>query len=114
MEITHDDYRVNYDEASAMITCYGSFRLRGGSEYKPILDLLIDAADAKSETLILDVRELEFLNSSGINTLSKFILQVRKNKTRQVVIKGSSAYPWQKKSLSNFQKLLPSLQMEID
>ena len=114
MDITHDDYQVNYDEASAVITCHGSFRLRGGDEYKPILDLLISAADAKPDTLTLDVRELEFLNSSGINTLSKFILQVRKNKASQVIIKGSSAYPWQQKSLSNFQKLLPTLQMEIE
>ncbi len=114
MDITHDDYEVHYDESSATITCHGSFRLRGGPEYQPILDLLTGAADAKPETLTLDVRELNFLNSSGINTLSKFILQVRKHKTSQVVIKGSSAHPWQAKSLRNFQKLLPNLKLEIE
>ena len=114
MEITHDEYQVQYDETSGTITCQGSFRLRGGEEYKPILELLIQAADAKPETLILDVRELRFLNSSGINTLSKFILQVRKNKASQVLIQGSSQYPWQQKSLINFQRLLPGLKMEID
>jgi hypothetical protein len=114
MEITHDDYQVQYDETSGTITCQGSFRLRGGEEYQPILDLLLSAADAKPEMLTLDVRELKFLNSSGINTLSKFILQVRKNQASQVVIQGSRQHPWQQKSLANFQRLLPGLHMEID
>ena len=112
MDITHADYQVHYDEANAIVTCQGSFRLHG-EEYKPILDLMISAADAMPDTLTLDVRELQFLNSSGINTLAKFILQVRKHKVSQVVIQGSSQYPWQGKSLKNFQRLLPGLQMEI-
>ncbi len=96
------------------MTCQGSFRLCGGAEYQPILDLLMQAADAKPATLTLDLRELQFLNSSGINTLSQFILQVRKHQASQVVLQGSSQYPWQQKSLVNFQRLLPGLQMEID
>ena len=113
MNITHEDYQVQYDEASATISCLGSFRLHG-EEYKPILDLLVSAADAKPAMLTLNVRELQFLNSSGINTLSKFILQVRKHKASQVVVQGSSQFPWQAKSLKNLQRLLPGLQMEID
>lgn len=113
MEITHDDYEVNYDEANAVITCRGSFRLHGGEEYQPILEVLLAAADSKPEKLTLDVRELQFLNSSGINTLSKFILRVRKNEVSQVLIQGSTQFPWQGKSLKNFQRLLPGLQLEI-
>jgi len=112
MDITHEDYQVQYDEANALVTCKGSFRLHG-EEYKPILDLMISAADAKPATLTLDVRELQFLNSSGINTLSKFILQVRKHKASQVVVQGSVQFPWQEKSLKNLQRLLPGLQLEI-
>lgn len=112
MDITHEDYQVQYDEANAVVTCKGSFRLHG-EEYKPILDLLVSAADAKPATLTLDVRELQFLNSSGINTLSKFILQVRKHKASQVVVQGSTQFPWQEKSLKNLQRLLPDLQLEI-
>ncbi len=113
MDITHEDYRVHYDEANAVVTCEGSFRLHGGEEYQPILDLLLAAADAMPEKLTLDVRELRFLNSSGINTLSKFILRVRKNQVSQVLIQGSARYPWQAKSLKNFQRLLPGLEMEV-
>lgn len=113
MEITHDDYCVQYDQASSTVSCTGSFRLHG-DEYKPILDLLTSAADSKSATLTLDVRALQFLNSSGINTLSKFILQVRKHGVSDVVVRGSTQFPWQEKSLKNLQRLLPGLTMSID
>ena len=59
------------------------------------------------------MRELQFLNSSGINTLSKFILQVRKHNVSQVVVQGSARFPWQEKSLKNLQRLLPALQLDI-
>jgi hypothetical protein len=112
MDITHADYQVNYDEEKAIVKCQGSFRLHG-EEYEPILGLMLKAADAKPDTLTLDVRELQFLNSSGINTLAKFIIQVRKHDVSQVVIQGSTQFPWQEKSLKNLQRLLPGLQMEI-
>lgn len=114
MEITHEDYAVQYDAEASTIVCQGSIRLRGNEDYAPILQVLTQAADAKPETLTLDVRALRFLNSSGINTLSKFILQVRKLSASQMVIKGSRAFPWQSKSLKNFQRLLPALQLEIE
>lgn len=112
-EINHEDYQVIYDPDTAIITCSGRFRLRG-PEYAPILAILNQAADAKPPAITLDVRNLEFLNSSGINTLSKFTIRVRKHATSEMTVKGSSAFPWQKKSLTNLQRLLPSLQLELE
>lgn len=114
MIISEEDYSVKYDENDGVIECTGSFRLRGSEEYKPILDLLVSVADATPEQLTLDVRELKFLNSSGINTLSKFIIQVRKHKATQVRILGTVKSPWQGKSLKNFQRLLPTLELVIE
>ena len=112
MEIVQAEYQVRYDEASATVSCEGSFRLNG-DEYRPILELLIKAADAAPALLTLNVRELQFLNSSGINTLSKFILHARNKKVSQVVVHGSTRFPWQEKSLVNLQRLLPTLKLEI-
>jgi hypothetical protein len=111
-EITQDEYQVKYDPATATVVCAGSFRLRG-EEYEPIMEMLNEAIDARPTLLMLDVRGLQFLNSSGINTLSKFVMRMRQQKGSQLLIKGSEQYPWQKKSLSNLQRLLPSLQLEI-
>lgn len=112
MNIVSADYQVHYDEASATVTCQGSFRL-AGEEYLPVLNLMLQAADARPALLTLDLRELQFLNSSGINTLSKLILHVRKHNASQVKVLGSMRFPWQEKSLINLKRLLPALTLEI-
>ena len=111
--IHHQDYQVSYEPELATITCSGSFRLRG-DEYAPIADILNQAADAQPPLITLDVRELQFLNSSGINTLSKFVIRVRNHQASRMLVKGSGQFPWQKKSLPNLQRLMPDLQLEIE
>lgn len=111
-EITHEDYSLNYNSDTGTVVCTGSFRLRG-PDYAPILKMLNDAAGAGHGAIVLDLRDLQFLNSSGINTLSKFVIGMRKRPDSQLVIQGSADYPWQKKSLGNFQKLLPSITIEM-
>ena len=114
MEIRGETYEVTYDSPTTTITCQGSFRLRGAEEYQPIAALLNDVADEKPPTITLDVRRLEFLNSSGINMISKFVIRVRQHKASQLVVQGTSRYPWQSKSLRNLQRLMPDLTLEIE
>jgi len=39
---------------------------------------------------------------------------VRQQKDIQIAIKGSKQIPWQRKSLKNLQRLMPSLQLEFE
>lgn len=110
-EIIDNNYTVTYDAGT--VTCKGYFRLRGAEEYAPIMDLLIQVAKLKLPQVTLDVSDLEFLNSSGINTLSKFVLQLRRSGDVKLCIVASDQYPWQKKSLRNFQKLLPGTDIQF-
>jgi hypothetical protein len=113
MEIKHEDYFVSYNPKTYVVTCAGTFRLRG-SEYESITELLNKVADDNPETITLDVRELQFLNSSGINMLSKFVIRVRKNSSSRMVLRGSQKFPWQRKSLKNLQRLKPDLSLELE
>ena len=110
MEIKQDDYEVRFDSENNTVTCTGTFRLTG-SEYAAIMELLNTAADTKPDSLNVDLTGLKFLNSSGINTLCKFIMRLRKNNVTQVEVTGNNEYAWQKKSLANLKKLLPSLEL---
>ncbi|MGH6635939.1 MAG: slr1659 superfamily regulator [Gammaproteobacteria bacterium] len=113
MDIIKDDYQVKYDVDTATVRCSGSFRLTG-DEYAAITELLNAAADANPAALTLDLTDLRFLNSSGINTLSKFAIRLRKHNATQVTVKGNNGIPWQRKSLANLQRLLPTLQLEFE
>ena len=106
-EIVESNYSISYDADTTTIRCNGYFRLRGAEEYAPMMGLLNRIADLGLPELNMDVSGLEFLNSSGINTLSKFVLRLRKGGPVKLTIQASEEYPWQKKSLRNFQKLLP-------
>ena len=114
MKIQSEDYSICYDPVTETVSCRGSLRLNGVDEYAPIVQLLDDLAEQEPPTITLNLRELEFLNSSGINVLSKFVIKVRQKKTIHMVVKGSKTIPWQGKSLKNLQRLMPSLKLELD
>ena len=111
-EIIDNNYSISYDADTVTIKCTGYFRLRGTEEYAPMLELLYAVADHGLPELNMDVTGLEFLNSSGINMLSKFVLRLRKGAPVKLTIHASETYPWQKKSLRNFQKLQPGTDIQ--
>ncbi|MEK8018789.1 MAG: hypothetical protein VSS75_018100 [Candidatus Parabeggiatoa sp.] len=114
MKIETEDYSVTYHPETAIVVCKGSLLLSGTEEYAPILDLLNTAADEQSTKLIVDVKELEFLNSSGINTFTKFVVKVRKKQTLQLETVGYGSIPWQVRLLKNLQRLLPTLALQLE
>ena len=113
-EIKEDDYAVRADSETNTIAFSGLMSLGGPKAYAPISDLMNDLASEEPEEMTLDLRQLEFLNSSGISMLSKFVLGLRKKRAVQLIILGSDEMPWQGKSLKNLQKFLPSLKLEIE
>ena len=114
MEIKTDEYNVAYNSDTATTICKGSFLLSSAEEYAPILQILNTAAEQQPKQLTLDVKELEFLNSSGINMFTKFVISVRKKTTLQLVTIGYEGIPWQVRLLKNLQRLLPTLKLKLE
>lgn len=114
-EIKTEEYSVVYDPNTATICCKGSLLLNGADEYAPILQLLNKAAEQQVDTLTLNLRELEFLNSSGINTMTRFVINVRNSKQSPSLIAiGDESVPWQVRLLKNLQRLMPNLTLSIE
>lgn len=113
-EIKGEDYSIKYDRASVTVIFQGELSLSGPAEYAPIVELLDEVANPEPPTITLNLKNLEFVNSSGISMLSKFVITVRKKKTIQLLVLGSKDVPWQQKSLKNLEKLLPTLKLELE
>lgn len=112
MEIKTNDYNIWYEPDSATVFLKGFLRLDGIEEYQPVMQLLLDAME-QSPHFSLNLRDLEFLNSSGISMLSMFVVRVRERGNVQLVLQGSEKILWQTKSLKNLQRLMPSLKLEF-
>jgi len=111
------DFTVYFEASKQTVALIGSLRLNAAPEYAPISQLMAHALEALvavgKPVLIIDVRELKFLNSSGINLLYQFVLKVRKQGDIGLTVLGSSSNAWQSKSLANMTKFMPALQLEI-
>ncbi|WNZ43934.1 hypothetical protein Q2T42_19035 [Leptolyngbya boryana CZ1] len=114
MEITSEKYSIEYDETTNTVACRGALRLAGMEDYAPIVQLLDQVLQYQPAQLMLNLQELEFLNSSGINVLSKFVLKVRGQENMRLIVQGSTAIPWQERSLKNLQRLMPQLELTWD
>lgn len=113
LEIKGENFKIFYDSNSKVINFTGRVRLRGLQEYTVVFDLFDKVLERNKDLITLDLQNLELINSSGIDMLSKFIITTRKKKTVQINIIGSSTKTWQTRLLKNLQRLMPSLKYEL-
>ncbi len=107
------DAEITFDNTASLLTFKGSMRLANMKEYDIVADFLKDACAHCPEKLILNLEQLKFLNSSGITTLSLFILNCKKMSNPQITVQGNNNVSWQQKSISNFQKLWSEVEIII-
>ena len=112
MEIKTEEYNICYESETVTVEFTGSLRLSGMEEYKPIVELLNQMAESEPPQITLNLRQLQFLNSSGISMLSRFVIKVRQQKNVTMLVLGSKNIPWQGRSLKNLERLMPNLTLD--
>ncbi len=113
MEFTHNDARMWYDADTRTIFLEGTFRLNM-DQYEGMTKVFNDVLAQKPDRLKLDLTGLEFLNSSGINVIAKFVIAVRNGNEVALTVCGNRGIPWQGKSLPNLKKLHPAVDLVMN
>ena len=74
------------------------------------------AEQQQPNSLTIDLRELKFLNSSGINMMTKFVINVGDIKALdlELVVIGSKKIAWQDKLLKNLRRLMPTIKVKLE
>jgi hypothetical protein len=114
LTIKDNDYCVQYEPEIHTVIFEGELQLGSMDDYAPIMALLDEAVDKGSSTLTLDLRKLEFLNSSGINMLLRLVIKVRELDDLHLIVHGTSKVSWQSRSLQNLKRLMPQLELLLD
>jgi hypothetical protein len=111
IEIKGEDYSVIYKPKAQTVTLTGIIRLPA-NDYNDIVNVLDQVAGQRTNMVTLDTRQLEFLNSSGINHLLQFAIKLRQQKpATQLLVKGSNQIPWQQYSLKNLRTVNKNVEL---
>ena len=113
MDVSGNEYRVHCADGSTLVAFEGTLRLSGTKAYKPIAQLLQEVGEASADVVTLDMRNLQFLNSAGINMLYKFALNLSRKGGTKLIVFGSESFPWQKRVLGNLNHFVKDLEIEF-
>ncbi len=114
MEIKTETYRIFYDPSTTTIHLQGGLRLTGETDSEAVFLLLTGVADSHPEQLVVDIRNLDFINSAGINVLSRFVVRLRNTDKTLLKFLGMQERPWQEKMLKNLQRFKRSLVLTLE
>ena len=110
MIIKTDDYIINSSILNE-VTISGSMRLPSPLSYDQPFALIKKGLEDSTDILTINLTALEYLNSSGITSLARIIIQARKDdKGMKLIINNS--IPWQQKTLSSLKQLWEKLHIE--
>jgi hypothetical protein len=110
--VNGESFEIQLDEDNSTVLFKGALRLSGTEDYAPILNLLKETL-LSSRPVVVDLRALDFLNSSGITMLSRFVIEARDRTGINVEFLASEAVPWHARSLRNLQRLMPTLSIRL-
>jgi hypothetical protein len=111
--IRGESFEIRLEENNNTVFFKGALRLSGTEDYAPILEMLKGTLINPPKPIVLDLRELDFLNSSGITMLSRFVIEARDQDGISLYFFASESIPWHARSLKNLQRLMPALTIRL-
>ncbi len=115
MELIDEKFSVQYDASNGKISCKGIMDLREKKGYQPLANLFDEVVEQSPQIITLDIRQLEFLNSTGITVIgSGLVIKIRNKALSKLVIHCSKDFPWQSRSMKGISKLMSDIELRFD
>lgn len=109
MNIGREGYNVTYRDDVIRISGKLSLMLEDYGEIETLFEQVIASAPS---TITLDIRDLEYLNSSGIKTICvSLILEAADIEGLRMTILCSNHYTWQKETVPTFEDLMDNMEI---
>ncbi|MCP4344000.1 MAG: hypothetical protein GY795_00560 [Desulfobacterales bacterium] len=109
MKIEGEEYSVVYEDN--VITISGKLSLML-EDYEKMEELFEKVVESEPSELTLDIRKLEYLNSSGIKTICVgLILEAADIDELKMKILCSEEYTWQKETIPTFEDLMDDMEI---
>jgi hypothetical protein len=106
----NDDYTIGFNDNGTFVIT-GVLRLQSPNIYDELFAPIRDIIGQGKATTI-DLRNVSFLNSSGITALARLIIVARTHDAPFLII-AKSDVPWQKKSIMSLKRLWPKLEITL-
>ncbi len=111
MRIVTDDYQIESKEDQKIVIS-GILRLPSPSSYEEPFNAIKEKLELSTQ-FIIDIRQLFFLNSAGINAFARLII-IARNKNIPLQILASQEIPWHQKSIAgSLTKLWDKLEVKL-
>ncbi|HHH28367.1 MAG TPA: STAS domain-containing protein [Polyangiaceae bacterium] len=110
--------RINQDNDVTMVVerqlavLRGSLQMQSVRAYEQLFTPIHDAIEAAEGTFTLDLRQLEFVNSSAVTALARLVLLARQ-RGLAMTLRGSEALRWQRATLGTLGRLHPNTRVEL-
>lgn len=111
MSLTGENYSINYNQDLGRIEVIGQLRLNSIDKYNSIIEFLLDKTSQCQDEVVLDLTGLELMNSSGIASLSLFLIKARETK-KKIRILASKLIHWQSLSMEDFEEINEHITVE--
>jgi len=109
MNIKGENYQITYENNVIRLSGKLSLMLE---DYRKIEELFQEVIETQPKELTLDIRELEYLNSSGIKTICvSLILEADDIEGLCMKIVCSKKYTWQLETIPTFKDLMDEIEI---
>ena len=111
MIIKTEDYTINAQQLNHVLIS-GSMRLPSPLSYEKPFSIIKSSLEEATDILTIDLKALEYLNSSGLTSFARIIIKARSN-NKPIKIILNKSIPWQTKTLLSLNKLWDQLFFEL-